>query len=865
MKNVLLFSLGLFVALNSTAQTTIYTQDFEVSPVDWISASDNSGPGFIHGTSSSRSSANFQIPTPAIGSGIIAVNDEQCACQSDDAIFSQNFNLTGYDSVRISFKSYVKKVNNEEAYLLVNKLGTHGVWSNYDGYNLPTSTTGWNNLYITIPAAELSANFHIGFYFNDRNLASRGMAIDDLKIIGYNTPANNICSTATPLTPSASCSPISGSIMGASGSGLPAACTPGATPSTDVWYSFQATTESVSILAQSTIATQSNGFDLVVELYEGTCTGLSLLGCSDEDDITETGATGLESINIGDLTIGNTYYLRVYNYFGAQADNGSFLVCVENIPSCDLTQPLGSITENETCGQTVNTSCATGMNISCGDVIWGSYSANTGTRDLDYYKFTITDPTTVNITLKTEFPGALVLYDAANCTSLTALAGQYVDACSSTTITQNITTAGTYAILVMPNSFYSPSCTGTKNNYILSYSANTMTPVASATGMTSVCSGNSVPLNATGTGSFQWYNGTTLISGATTATYSATTSGSYTAVLNNANGCAATSNAINVTINPTENAAFTYPAGTLCANSPNISATITGDTGGTFTSSNGLVFVDNSTGEIDVTASSLGNYTITYTTAGTCFTSATASLTITDLPNAAFSYPISTFCASDPNPLPIMAGSIGVFSSSSGLSINSTTGEINVASSTPGEYTVTNSIAAANGCPAVSEIYLLDIFVTPEPVASASNMTLTVTADANNAIQWFNCADDQPIDGERSATFIATNPGSYYATVRNDNHCTGRTTCVSVTNVSVNTISMKNIEIFPNPSTSVINISGLTGKASVSILDVHGKIVFSTKVDTSHSELNVSSLESGVYFINISSQEINGTQRFIKR
>ena len=69
-----------------------------------------------------------------------------------------------------------------------------------------------------------------------------------------------------------------------------------------------------------------------------------------------------------------------------------------------------------------------------------------------------------------------------------------------------------------------------------------------------------------------------------------------------------------------------------------------------------------------------------------------------------FTYAGSPYCNNGVNPSPIFApsGIAGVFTSTTGLSINATTGVINLAISTPGTYTVTNTIAASGGCPSVS-------------------------------------------------------------------------------------------------------------------------------------------------------------------
>jgi gliding motility-associated-like protein len=184
------------------------------------------------------------------------------------------------------------------------------------------------------------------------------------------------------------------------------------------------------------------------------------------------------------------------------------------------------------------------------------------------------------------------------------------------------------------------------------------------------------------------------------------TAGTYTVANTVAasGGCAAVSATSTITITPVQSSAFNYSSSTFCQTGTNPIPTITGVAGGTFTSTAGLVFVSTSTGEINLTASTLGTYTITYTTAGPCGSSSTASVTITLAPIATFSYTGTPYCqnASNPSPTYSGGGTAGVFSSTAGLSINAASGLVNLSASTVGTYTVTNTIAASGGCPAAS-------------------------------------------------------------------------------------------------------------------------------------------------------------------
>ena len=138
----------------------------------------------------------------------------------------------------------------------------------------------------------------------------------------------------------------------------------------------------------------------------------------------------------------------------------------------------------------------------------------------------------------------------------------------------------------------------------------------------------------------------------------------------------------------------------------------------------GLVFVSTATGQINLSASTPGTYTVTNTiaaAAGCAVVTATSSITITALPVATFSYAGSPYCRNAANPSPTFSGGgvAGTFSSTVGLVFISTaTGQINLAASTPGTYTVTNTIAAAAGCAVVTATS--SITITALPVATFS-------------------------------------------------------------------------------------------------------------------------------------------------
>ncbi|SRX52437.1 HYR domain-containing protein [Aequorivita sp. CIP111184] len=183
---------------------------------------------------------------------------------------------------------------------------------------------------------------------------------------------------------------------------------------------------------------------------------------------------------------------------------------------------------------------------------------------------------------------------------------------------------------------------------------------------------------------------------------SASTPGTYTVTYTTSGTCS-NSSSVNVTINAADDASFSYGAASYCANATDPTPTISGLAGGTFTSVAGLS-INASTGAIDVSASTPGTYTVTYTTAGTCPNSSGVSVTINALDDASFSYSAASYCVSAADPTPTITGLAGgIFTSSpAGLSINASTGVIDVSASTPSTYTVTYTTSGT--CPNSSSV-----------------------------------------------------------------------------------------------------------------------------------------------------------------
>jgi hypothetical protein len=159
-------------------------------------------------------------------------------------------------------------------------------------------------------------------------------------------------------------------------------------------------------------------------------------------------------------------------------------------------------------------------------------------------------------------------------------------------------------------------------------------------------------------------------------------------------------------------------------------------------------------------------------------------------PAATISYPYppssSAFCKSITSVIPTFSGTTGgVFSSSAGLTINSSSGVINPSTSTPGTYTVHYQIASGgNGCTAVD--VTASVKISAIPVATVANQkditcfgdndgTITVSASGSTSPYTFSVLEPaswQPATGTDLCLFEHLLPDvPYRIRVKDANGC----------------------------------------------------------------------------------------------
>ena len=250
------------------------------------------------------------------------------------------------------------------------------------------------------------------------------------------------------------------------------------------------------------------------------------------------------------------------------------------------------------------------------------------------------------------------------------------------------------------------------------------------------CQSNTSPQNVTLTGTGTYTGGTfssttglTINASTGAITPSTSTAGTYTVNYTTPSSSSCQISATTqVIINALPTASISYSGSPFCKSLTTLQpVTLTGTgsyTGGSYTSAAGLS-INATTGAINPSLTTAGTYTVTYTTPASvgCQISRTTQITINALPTAVVSYAGNPFCQSLGNQRQVTLTGTGVYaggvySSTTGLSINSSTGAITTSTSTPGTYTVSYATQTWGGCSS---------FIVTTPVTITAPPTVTIS------------------------------------------------------------------------------------------------------------------------------------------
>jgi PKD repeat protein len=372
-------------------------------------------------------------------------------------------------------------------------------------------------------------------------------------------------------------------------------------------------------------------------------------------------------------------------------------------------------------------------------------------------------------------------------------------------------------------------------------------------------SNTTIGLGATGTGNIPGFTTVNTTNAAITTTITVTPT---------LNGCSGIPSSYLITVNPTPNTTFSYTKSTFCQGDNNPSPTIILQ-GGAFSSTYGLS-IDTTSGLINLANSILNTYTVTYSIVGQCTDSSSESITITNNPNARFEYN-SPFCEkTNVNTLPIFNNgtSAGTFSATSGLIfVNTLTGQLDLFKSLPGNYTITNSIAATGGCAAATASNTITINALP--LAAFTSTINSYTANLTNSSLYANSYNwnfgDMNSSTSTNLSHTYKSAGTYTITLTASNTCGTNNNSAQVTIEDAGTGIYENsyadtFLIYPNPSTGVITIefSHEITSGNMSFFNYLGEMVLSIPNINNSKKLSIdlTNLPNGIYCLFC---KINGT------
>lgn len=340
-----------------------------------------------------------------------------------------------------------------------------------------------------------------------------------------------------------------------------------------------------------------------------------------------------------------------------------------------------------------------------------------------------------------------------------------------------------------------------------------------------ICGGTPIVLAVENGVTHAWSNGSTNDS------IVVTSAGNYSVIFEDANGCRGNLTA-NVIASPNPTPTITFTGGSLNAGSYSTyqwyfnGTPINGATNGTHTPIEGY-----------------GLYEVTVQNNWGCEGASSYCLS----PASLSADGPTTFCESEDVTLTVIDGNSYVWSTgslSSSITVN-----------TSNTYTVTvlNSVA---GCTVVLEE---DVTVIPLPNAVVNFSGQTLSTGNFSTYQWnFNGA---PLTGATSQNLdpSATGNGQYSVTVTNSGGCEATSSVYNLTDLGLNETGITVISIHPNPvslgSKVTIELDDLMASSGqLELFNAAGERLLIREITSSSYQLDVSDLESGVYFISIQTE-----------
>ncbi|WP_146819013.1 T9SS type A sorting domain-containing protein, partial [Flavobacterium noncentrifugens] len=178
-----------------------------------------------------------------------------------------------------------------------------------------------------------------------------------------------------------------------------------------------------------------------------------------------------------------------------------------------------------------------------------------------------------------------------------------------------------------------------------------------------------------------------------------------------------------------------------------------------------------------------------------------------------------------------------------------------------GIYSV--SVDNGNCISAPSEGATVDVNAAPL-AGVAEALGILTAAQTGAAYQWYDCSGT-PIFGATGQTFVPVVDGSYKVEISLGT-CTVTSACIDATVLGIKGFdAVPEFKYYPNPVVDVLNISYANPILKTTVFDIAERTVMTKIAHSETTQLNLSGLPAGVYFVEVHAANASTVFRIIRK
>jgi hypothetical protein len=372
---------------------------------------------------------------------------------------------------------------------------------------------------------------------------------------------------------------------------------------------------------------------------------------------------------------------------------------------------------------------------------------------------------------------------------------------------------------------------------VLAYASGGV-PISVVPTSTSICSGGTAVLTASGATTYTWSNGSPLSS--ITVTPIVTTN--YTVTGTSACGTSSAVTTVSVNASPS----VTVNSGSICAGN---SFTITPSGASTYTITGGSSIV---------TPTVTSSYNVVGTGTNGCVSAAAVS-NVTVNPKPIISVNSGVICSG--NSFTMVPSGASTYTYSNGSAV--------VTPTASASYTITGT--SSLGCVSASAA-VSNVTVNANPTVTAVSSTSLICA-GQSATLTASGAATYSWNTSSTLTAIAISPTvttTYTVTGTNASNCKNVTTVTQnvspCTNIESNATLLSGVSIYPNPNNGVFTVELINGLSkTIQVTDIAGRIILETSTTNDSVAINLAKFANGIYYVKVASNNASNVLKVVKQ